>query len=313
MAKRYKLSGLTDTKQLGNDLLQNAIHVQNLMSSHELEKIRKLDNEMSHIVKKNDLTAAEKVRMFEDKLMEFRRVQEKIAREGTELIPQQAEESSFDTEKGQAALEMALQKMVEKIIKPKTEKHPTRASTTTTTSPLISSTPSNRTLVAPKPVDTTEQNPDDFHTPPSSMVSPVNTPTQQHNRHSRKRSSAIGPPRQRLSVLQKMEEVLQQNGVINDEDAGFVYFPVKTEDKARVKKNQLRYARKTFEKAMEHLLSSKQRSAPNQTNQLVKHIYNNLNKDSQEFDDMLKVYPNLKDLHNITGSGLNVEKWVRLM
>lgn len=310
MAKRYKLDPEKGKSVGGNDLLQNVLHVQNLMSSHELEKIQKLDAEMSGVLKKSELTVDEKVRMFEDKLMEFRRVQEKIAREGTSLLPQPPAESIFDSDNGHATLEAVLQKMVEKILKPKPKATPTNtvaAAAAAAATPMFS-TPMADVLA---PVDMASAAAEAVFSPQAHTPGP-----RRQTRFNKKRSSAVGlfkTPETELTMMHKLEKALRQKGMTSDQHEDTVYFPVDSEDKAKRKKSQRRFNRKTYDKAMSHLLSSTAGPSPGQTRGLLQLIYQNMEKDSADFADMLEVYPNLKKMHDVSGSGLNVGNWLRLM
>jgi hypothetical protein len=76
MAKRFKLNNEKEA------VLERALHVQELLAIPEAGKIQKLDDEMSAILQQKSLPVDKKVRLFEEKLAQFRQVQQKIIKQG---------------------------------------------------------------------------------------------------------------------------------------------------------------------------------------------------------------------------------------
>lgn len=105
MAKRRKLSDEETEAALGR-----IVHVEELLTLPEAEKLRRLDDEMGRIFNKKKLRMDEKVRLFEETLANFRQVQEKIAKMGgvSMIREEEAEEQQNVTELIRTLVEEAL-------------------------------------------------------------------------------------------------------------------------------------------------------------------------------------------------------------
>jgi hypothetical protein len=84
MAKRIKMSGNGTNPIFA--VAAKAIKAQNLTTSHDVEKMLQLSDEIKQIRNNTNLTPTEKDRLYEAKLMLFRQVQDKVLKNGLSMV-----------------------------------------------------------------------------------------------------------------------------------------------------------------------------------------------------------------------------------
>lgn len=75
MAKRMKLTN--------NVVMDKVLHLNQLLETRDSDKLRKLDDQLSTVASKQDIPLSQKLREFEETLVEYRRVLDKIIRTGS--------------------------------------------------------------------------------------------------------------------------------------------------------------------------------------------------------------------------------------
>lgn len=318
MAKRYKIVPEVDVskKQLGmTDILQSALHVQDLMSSHEVAKIKKLDAEMRGILQQKGLNVDEKVRRFEEKLAAFRQVQQKIAREGMSMIPQQSDQDGHNAEEEQRLLEQMLEKVVQKVLG---NQNASAVQSNKTAPPTVVAAVSETT---PMPAVFKNEMTDTESSGPLNKVMrrTKSTPLLLDDAEPsvRRGTSRISSHSYTPTVVrERVHAALKRNGMTVDPLNQSLNLTLEDpNDIASHKKTSLTIARKTYDRAMDHLLLEKKESQPYRAGAALKTIYRQMQNGSFDFDALLHTFPNLAQYHSaqqnptVSADGL---AWARL-
>lgn len=277
MAKRQKL----DQNDMGN-ALERAFHVQELLTIPEGSKLRKLDDEMSSIIGRKGLSSDEKVRLFENKLAEFRQVQKKIVNNGG--VNMTRENDSPDWKKMfESVVDASVAKYVDMYMKPaisttSSEKKEHAADVPSLThpqpkkSPTVFSTPIGETKTSSSPDHSVFDDAEEY--------TPINSPESTNA--------------QEMRIL----TMLRRNGMIEADDKKI--FPADEQTQRSRKAKEIKYADSSFNSVMAFFKSQKAMTTPKRAKGLVDIFYKAIKEESsaEEFQDMLKMHPNLKRIHD---------------
>jgi hypothetical protein len=121
----------------------------------------------------------------------------------------------------------------------------------------------------------------------------------------------MSPPANRaadeVEARNNIQELLKANGMTLEDDK--VLFPVDAETAHQGKKKFATYAMSSYSNVMNFFISKKPSGEPKKVGKLLDIVYSTL-KTSDDFEGMLKKYPNLKAMHN-GKSVMNLDDWAR--
>jgi hypothetical protein len=284
MAKRQKIGG--------GSAMENAYQVQELLTIPEAEKLRKLNDDMSSILKRKSNSIDERVRSFEEKLAEYRQVQDKIIkRGGVSLTAEPADTFDLESPQYMASLKSIVGDIIaDKQITGHQAAEQGRASSPATvwSTPLSYSADkqSSRRQLLEKTDKTVEE---EEEKPPA---------------------AAAPPSKKGDSARKVLNSLLKRHGVVwtNEE----IQFPLENPMKKTKRKNTMQYKHSTYDKVLNFLLADELTTMPYQTSNLVDLIYKNMKsemgKGGAKFEEFVEKYPNLKNVHDIANV-INVNAW----
>jgi hypothetical protein len=119
MAKRFKLNQQDPLSWYNskNRAMDKATHIQELLIIPEGERLQQLDKEMAGILGRKNVSMEEKVRHFEEKLAEFRQVQNKIIKRGGISLLDSAGGDDSDIDVNSPQYMAILKSIVQDIVK----------------------------------------------------------------------------------------------------------------------------------------------------------------------------------------------------
>jgi hypothetical protein len=278
MAKRFKL----DEVSKAHPPVTRVMQVQDLMTTAEADKIIQLNDEMKSIIQNGSLSTDDRVKKFEQVLAEFRDVQKKIARNGgVDLI-----RNKWSEREKKEFREMIADVLIEML------KANQQQQQTDTVQPQ--NMPSSEATI---------QQPD---IPASPVLTPVKKPEE---------DEAFGfmtPQEDKLDspeVHNNLVELLKKEGLVILDNDDKVAFPV-VNDSAGGKPKAPKFAKSTFDKALNYLLSDDAKQPP-RTDGVISAIYSTIKK-SDEIDTVVKKYPNLNKIHSSASMSVKHLKWEEL-
>jgi hypothetical protein len=287
MAKRVRINqGST-----GQTAMEKLYHTQELLAYPENDTLRKIDIEMGDLLEKANLSVSDKVRLFEEKLAQYRQIQKKIfLKGGVSGVADHIELKSVIKNVLEEMLHTSAETMQEDPDEAKMislEGH--------------SGMPGNRTPEFKTP--TYFQ--DSQGTAESSPVASAGNAIQQTPKLVQaavKRKSASTSPVQaartpQSNIKKELKELLRTRAgfEINNGKVNF-----RLGDSEKLKKNKRsQYAQSTYDQAIDFITKDKIVKTPGKVQGLLKVIHKNMQHQfsPQVFNKYLREYPNLKNLH----------------
>ena len=291
--------------------VQKVLKIQELMLTPEARRLQELDEEMGVILKQKNLALAEKIRKFEEKLAEFRQVQEKIIEQGTTtMVDRQRDDRSREDirEVMKSILEDLLQRQpapgVSMLSSASGASGNMEDASTNMQSALDdydSSTPGKPTAqsTAAKPsFRVVQQIP---QTPPSAMFSKSTDLSGQDSFAEGYNSSQSSE-----SFVKIIESVLKADGM--KVEGGRYMFPIKdAKTRNRIRKSYNEYAESTYKRAVAYLLAGEAKDAPHNSENLLSIIRDALYRGLDNYGSLSKKYPNLAK--RVGSPSVKFDKW----
>lgn len=256
MAKRLKLA---DAEGSGINKEENKL--QSLLTVPEAKKMVDLDEEMAKLVHRKDLTMEEKVRMYEEKIFQFRKAKDAVLNMGGVLMTDQQQEN-MEREKVVKQVTDAVRAILEQL--PETEirqQHP---------------------QVQEMTQDMKQEN--DEATPPKQPRKVI--------KPKRIRLQTTPAPPSPPATLDRVKEVLEKSGFVQEPN----HVRVPTQD-GTVR----RYKKSTYETALKYFFDTKEsnhspKRPPIRVKNILSSIHHTLNSTS-DFQELLNKYPAFQQYH----------------
>lgn len=318
MAKRMKLESAVDT-------LVRSVEVQDLLNIPEAKKLYELDKEMKTILEDEKLENHDKVRKYERALAAYRNTQKRIiANGGLSMvnIGQRVDENTMGDE-SIADAQNVLKKLILQVIKEENDKMVNVQGPSTPAAPQqpvnVQMQPAAATNgPAPQPTLNVPMQPAPSS---SSSVAAAATPAQVGTPSNIKRTSSniprssagddasyatpSAPGSAATTPRGQVLRTLQQHGIlaINGESVLAQVPATNTQYKRRStgRSHELIFKTKTYQKALDHLLSGTKAKTPTQAKGLISIIYDGLRDKMPNFDSFINDYPNFKQYHETNG------------
>jgi hypothetical protein len=280
MAKRFKL----DEVAKGHMPVTKVMQVQDLMTTAEADKIVQLNDEMKSIIENVSLSTDDRVKKFEQVLAEFRDVQNKIARNGgVDLI-----RNKWSEREKNECHEMIADVLIE-MLKANQQQQPNP--------------------VQPQNIPSSEAAAiQQLEIPAKPLLTPV-------KKLEPEKDDAFGFMTPQEDTLDSPEvhdnfvELLKKEGLVIPDNDDKVAFPV-VNDSVGGKPKAPKFAKSTFDKALNYLLSDDAKQPP-RTDGVISAIYSTIKK-SDEIDTVVKKYPNLNKIHMSASMPVKHLKWEEL-
>lgn len=296
MAKRVKLNAHASNSNGPMSLsIEKVLHLQKLLEQPEADRIRKLDTEMANILNERGLSVSEKVKRFEEALDQFRYARKKLmeANQNGEFI----DGNMKDMVRG----------MIGQVLKDIV------ASEQGSTGSERSHSVHNGSDVVPMastPVQeaSPEQEQEEWASPAyEAQATPEaatinDTPVAFKERKSKKKRKSFVETLSQSAAQKQINSLLRKAG-LQMMDKKVVISPT-SEIQAKRKKKKLTFAQATYDKALNYVTSNSTRKIPYQTDALVGYMYEKI-KDGDNFEAMLRQFPNLRDFHKSKVSFVN--------
>lgn len=265
MAKRRKLSEEETEAALGR-----IVHVEELLTLPEAEKLRRLDDEMGKVFKKK-MSMDEKVKLFEETLANFRQVQEKIAKMGGVSMVREEDEQQNVTELIRTMVEEALDER-EKKRKKKDGSMDEESSIEDSSMETVgdSTIPDNLMVSA-----TSEFS---MATPKKDGTFATSTP--------KNKKADISSSKEQGAVKSEIFKLLTEKGVVVKNQN--LYFKTGS-------KKPMSYKKSFFDRVLNHLTLKDVADPPHNSHRLIE-LINNVLKEAEprRYAAMLSSYPNMK-------------------
>jgi hypothetical protein len=259
MAKRLPLNMLQLASGTGGGAVEKSI--EDLLKRPEVARLQQLDQELKQVANDKSLPIEVKVKRFEQKLAEFRRIKNYLLMEGTQLHP---EEEDGHT------LEQKVKEILSDLLK-----H--QRSTKT-----IDDTSSTEALDATSTALPDASVHEEFETPKAELSDVLLSSSTPLSR------ARIKPQK---THVQAWRDKLHKNGLFSvKKDRIFFHQSDKKEG----------YTMKTLNDAIDYMFSPVESSSdpPKQLTNVLKYIYEYVTEDA-DFQELLEKYPNLKAYHKI--------------
>jgi hypothetical protein len=313
MAKRQKLR-----HQHGKDAaMEKVFHIQELLTIPEAEKLRKLDEEMSALVHRKNISMDKKVRYYEEKLAEYRQLQDKIIKRGGVSLVDSQQGAEFningieDSPHTISLLKSIVAEMMEEYKQPTAqesdddddESRPGSAAMYGTPA-YIRGTSKPSSMVFDDTISYATALKDEEQDPEPSVPAATTTPLSAASATTgRKRKSAV-------SEQKMLNNILRSRGVAWKDDAVFVNVGGASQTKKQRKK-QIQYKNATYDKVINFLTAAEESNIPYDGRQLVDILYDKLKSATAgvKFESMLQKFPNLKNVHE-SKNVVNTESWI---
>ncbi len=319
MAKRMRL------EPSSLEGIQKVLNIQELILTPEAKRLQELDNEMEMILKDKSLGIAAKIQKFEEKLAEFRQVQDKIIEQGTTTIVDRQKE-----ERGREDMRAMLRSVLEDLL-PRHGEPDTgvSASSDMQSSSLTSSasgdlqgasgdtttsTVQAKDLTPPRPLATStamKRSSSDANllqqSPPSAIFDQSAYADNSQGSLPGVHSSLTKTDEEVIAA--KIRDVLKAAGM--KEENGRYLFPISdVKMRSKLRKNHIAYVESTYNKVVKYMLSKTAQPTPHKSEQLLSIIRDSLKHGLPEYAEISKIYPNL-----VSPGGtppVNFGKWSKL-
>ncbi len=303
MAKRVKLNPPQKVLNItapGMAELMKTVEIQGLMTLPEAEKLRQLDKEMKAIANQDTEPIAEKVREFESKLAEFRELQNKIINKGGVSMIEEHQQAVREEDK--ALLKDVITNVVRDFLV-------TSLGGVAGMAPPIP--PPAPVVPVPQPppaaAAAAAQQPQHGASTPASRRGPAAPKSTLDVNDSSVSSLVFSTPPASFSTPKEEEDLTQQNKERNltdvlknlglRVDGGKVFFPTERRS-PEGKKYKSEYKTKTLDRVVTYIMKNEAK-VPHNTAGALAQVYETLKK-SDNFDALVKQYPNLKLVHDKT-------------
>lgn len=297
MAKRLKLSQTDGGKHLTPKMpeaVKSIFQLQDLVTIPETKRLQQLDNDMHEIIKNKRLSVEDKVRQFEGKLAEYRRVQDKIVKNGSTRWVDDGDWKEDVKSYIRKALEEVIGQQISRMSQPTTRTSPVEEVDLEVVQPESSQDESKVDLSSKAVLDVDKK--------PLSIKAadePESTKAPQPK-----------PSGTKQIVRSQVESALESAG-IKVEDGRYTFTIRDQDDKAKQRKSTATFAKATYDKAMSYLLSETPSEMPFQTERLIGFMYSAMEKNLTNMGELFKKFPNLKTVKSKHLS-LNMDGWSRL-
>jgi hypothetical protein len=259
----------------GHPPVTKVMQVQDLMTTAEADQIIQLNEEMKSILENDSLSTDDRVKKFENVLADFRNVQNKIVKTGgVDLM-----KNKWSEKEKKEFREMIADVLIEML----KANQPQSGQTPQPDEAVKPEIPAGPAVLTPvKKVEPEKDEAFGFMTPTDKFDSP--------------------------EVQKDFIKLLKKGGLVIPDDEDKVAFPV-VEDFAGGKPKAPKFAKSTFDKALNYLLSGEEGAKqPPRSDGVISAIYSTIKK-SQDIDSFAKMYPNLNKIHSSASMPIKHLKW----
>ena len=283
MAKRMRMDTCVSAKDGGSQYIQEkapepilrAYEIQQLMNGPEADKIFEFDKEMQAIMTDKGLSVDEKMRKFERALANFRKVQGNIiSNGGVSLI----RDASRFTDDERDALKVIIANVVHEVLE---ESQPGQRAVVMSNGQVAGQAALQATSQAVPSSDTPQAAPPAM----AAQGQKKSTPTQAKPTHAGTQPSKAETDVK--SPTAQITDFLVQKGMVQTNNRYVI------PDNGSAGATKRKFAARTFQRALNHLLAPEWRDVPYQTAGILKAIQNVL-KDSEVAGELKAKFPNLQ-------------------
>lgn len=297
MAKRYKMSETLP------QAAKKVFNMQKLMTTPSAEKLEKLDGEMKLVLQQKNLGVAEKVRLFEEKLAQFRQLQDRVISNGSLThfgsTANKPADGGFTDEQFtylRAIIQDTIGKLVANQPRPEADvedwqsavdEYPSYASSMMSTESPI---PPEANM--PQHVEENQTSRRMTNQLPEAV--------------SRKRKSVeisekpkkAGKTSELNAAKREIMKILKASGVETAANNRIAFPVMDSAEQQKLRRSRVIYANSSLTKSLNYLLSHKPDGIfPTASSKLIERVHQSLKSHAPNFNEILERYPNLKMFH----------------